>query len=257
MTRIKFIPSAIAILMSFRLLGQDSQFPVSLYPEGITVSYGIGSYSLIDEYISGERYSGGLPLLSINWARLHDRYTYQLELEYRGSQGIENYNVSTGITQFTLNQGFLYPLKKSSLFRKDLYAWIGPSTEFFLLYNKPEIAVSGFDYAQSFAGLLSLGFKGDVVYSLNPEFFVETSLRLSLLSLGLRMVDSEEDDQSPVKPLTSFSGLNSSFDLGIRYYLFYHLSVKLAYKFEFTRISAWEPLKSASDNLVFTLNYRF
>ena len=127
MTRIKFIPSAIAILMSFRLLGQDSQFPVSLYPEGITVSYGIGSYSLIDEYISGERYSGGLPLLSINWARLHDRYTYQLELEYRGSQGIENYNVSTGITQFTLNQGFLYPLKKSSLFRKDLYDLIMPS----------------------------------------------------------------------------------------------------------------------------------
>ena len=71
------------------------------------------------------------------------------------------------------------------------------------------------------------------------------------------MVDNEEDDQSAVKFLTLFSGLNSSFDLGVRYYLLDRLSVKLAYKFELTRFSAWDPLLSASDNLIIGLTYSF
>ena len=143
------------------------------------------------------------------------------------------------------------------LFKKELYIWLGPSTEFFFYYAKPHIAVSGFDYAQSFAGLFSLGFNADIVYSLNQSFQLESSLRSTVLSLGWRMVDSEEDDQSPVKPLTLFSGLNCSFNLGTRYYIFNRLSVIITYKFELTRISAWDPLLSTSNNATIGLTYRF
>ncbi len=143
------------------------------------------------------------------------------------------------------------------MFKKDLYIWLGPSTDFFLYNSEPFIAVSGFDYAKSFAGLFSLGFNADVIYPLKRNFQLESSLSLTVLSLGIRMVDTEEDNQSPGKLLTLFSGLNSSFDLGARYYLFNRLSVKLAYKFELTRISAWDSLLSASDNLVIRLTYKF
>ena len=88
-----------------------------------------------------------------------------------------------------------------TLFKNDLYIWLGPSTEFFFYYSKPNIAVSGFDYAQSFAGLLALGFKADAIYPLKRNFQLESSLGLTVLSLGFRMVDSEEDNQSPVKKL--------------------------------------------------------
>ena len=71
------------------------------------------------------------------------------------------------------------------------------------------------------------------------------------------MVDNEEDVQSGAKLLTLFYGLNASFDLGARYYLMDRLSVKLAYKFELIRISAWDPLLSASDNLIIGLTYSF
>jgi hypothetical protein len=105
--------------------------------------------------------------------------------------------------------------------------------------------------------LFSLGFNVEAIYPIKSEFHLESSLRLTVLSLGFHLVDNEEDDQSAVKLLTLFSGLNSSIDLGVRYYLLDRLSVKLAYKFELTRFSAWDPLLSASDNLIIGLTYSF
>ncbi len=256
-TKVKIIISAIALFIVAETLGQDTLSHLNVYPGGISIEYGIGSYSVKDEYISKEKYSGTLPYYSFGWARKHNKYVYRLEMAYRNSNSINNYNVSTNITQVTLNQGFLYPLKKMTLFKNDLYIWLGPSTEFFFYYSKPNIAVSGFDYAQSLAGLISLGLNVNGIYPLRNNLHLESSLRLTVLSLGFRMVDNEEDDQSAVKLLTLFSGLNSSFDLGVRYYLLDRLSVKLAYKFELTRISAWDPLLSASDNLIIGLTYSF
>ena len=247
-----------AILISIgNLLGQDSLNRQSTFPSGITIEYGFGNYSVKDEYISKEKYSGTLPFYSMGWARYHETYVYLLDMSYRNSNNIKNYNVTTNITQFTLNQGFLYPLRNISIFKKDLYLWLGPSTEFFFFYNDQNIAIAGFDYAQSLAGLFSMGLKLNSIYPLRHHLQLESSLNLTILSLGLRIVDNDEDDQSPVKILTLFSGLNSAFDLGARYYLFNRLSIKLAYKFELTRISVWEPLLSASDNLIIGLTYSF
>jgi len=255
---IKFTSICFAILISIgNLSGQDSLNQQSIFPPGITIEYGVGNYSVKDEYISKEKYSGTLPYYSVRWTKTHDEYVYRLDMAYRNSNDINNFNVTTDITQFTLNQGFLYPLKEISIFQKALYVWLGPATEFFFFYNYPNIAVSGFDYAQSFAGLFSLGLNVEGIYPLSSGFLLESSLRLTVVSLGLRMVDSEEDDQSPAKLLTLFSGLNSSFDLGVRHYLADRLSVKLAYKFELTRISTWDPLLSASDNLIIGLTYSF
>ena len=143
------------------------------------------------------------------------------------------------------------------MFSKNVYTFLGPSTELFFYYNNQNIAVDGFDYAQSFAALFSLGISSELIYPVWSNFNVESSLAFNVLSLGLRMVDDEETDASPAKPLTLFSGLNASFRLGARYYLFDNLSVKAAYLFRLTRISSWEPLLSASDNLVLTLTYGF
>jgi len=254
---LKIILLTLALLMAIQVSGQDSLSYLNIYPAGISFEYGIGNYSLKDEYISKEKYLGKLPYFSIGWARKHNKYVYRLEMEYRNSDEIKNNNVSANITQFILNQGFLYSLKKGELFKKELFLWLGPSTELFFFYNKQNIAVDGFDYSQSFAALFSAGINIFGSYSLNPKFLIESSLDLSVLSFGLRSVDNEEDDQTPAKLLTLFSGLNSSFDIGIRYYIFSKLSIKAGYKFELCRISAWHPLISASDNLLIGLTYNF
>ena len=254
---ISFLLGLSILSTNLEMFAQDSLIHNTIFPEGITLEYGIGSYAVTDEYISKEKYSGTLPFYSVKWTNRHDSYVYQVGIEFRSSSQIKNNNVSTEIFQFTLNQGFLYPLPEFSLFSKKTYAYIGPSTEVFVFYNNQIIAVSGFDYAQSFAVLLSLGLNSEIYYPLTSSINIEGSLNFSVLSLGLRMVDNEETDESPAKLLTLFSGVNGLFRLGMRYYLFDNLSVKTSYLAGFTRISVWNPLRSASDNLIFTLTYGF
>jgi hypothetical protein len=256
-TQIKILLTALTLLYLGHASGQDSISHGNFYPNGISVEYGLGRYSLKDNYISDEKYSGTMPYFSLGWARKHNKYAYRLELEYRNSNEIKNFNVSTNITQFALNQGFLYPLEERKLFNKELNLYLGPTTELFFFYNEPNIAVDGFDYAQSYAALFSLGIDFTGIYQLHSKFLVESSIGMSALSLGFRMVDSEEDDQSPVKLLTLFSGLNSSFNLGIRYYVFDRLSIKAGYKFELCRINEWNPMISVSDNLLIGLTCHF
>jgi len=245
------------LYLSSNISAQDTLPDSKIFPSGITLKYGTGRYSHKDQYISEEKYAGTLPYISFSWTRKHNRYVYYLEMAYRESSDVKNHNVSANITHFTLNQGFLYPLRKMTMFNKGLFLWIGPSSEFYFFYNKPDIAVSGFDYAQSFAVLFSLGLNAVCIYPVNNKFQVESLLRFTVLSFGGRMVDNEEDGQSPARLLTLLSALNSSFDLGARYYFFNHLSVNLAYRFELTRISKWEPLLAASDNVIVGLTYRF
>lgn len=239
------------------LKAQDSLDNKTIFPDGVTIEYGLGSYAVTDEYISTEKYSGSLPYYSIGWSNQHSDYVYHLKLDFRNSSEIKNNNVSTDIYQFTLNQGFNYALPKFTIFSKDAHLYLGPSTELFFYYNNQNIAVDGFDYAQSFALLISGGVSSQLFYKLSNSFNLEGSLDFSVLSLGFRMVDSEEEDVSPVKILTIFSGTNVVFKIGPRYYLFDNLSIKAAYLFHLTRISSWEPLLSASDNVVFTLTYGF
>jgi hypothetical protein len=85
----------------------------------------------------------------------------------------------------------------------------------------------------------------------------EASCQFSVLSLAFRMVDNEEDDKAPVDLLTLFSGIKGSFQSGFRFYPADHFSVKISYLYNFTRISKWDQLFTASDNLIFTLTYGF
>ena len=245
------------IAFSFNLTGQSGSSEPVVYPGGISLKYGWGAYALRDNYISPERYDGVLPFYAIGWTHTHDRYVYKLNFALRQADDIKNFNVSTNIVSFKLSQGFLYPLKPLNLFDKDLSLWLGPTTDVFYFENSPDIAVSGFDYTNSFSTLISLGFRGDGMYSIAKKFSFESSLQFTILSLGMRTVDSEEDEQPGAKPLTLASGLNASFDLGMCYDLFHWLSLGLSYRFELIRITAWENILSASNGAFVGLYFRF
>lgn len=248
---------SLILLLFTDIRAQNSNDKKTSFPEGITFEYGIGNLALTDEYISSEKYSGPIPYYSIAWASQHTDYVYHLKLDFSNSSDIKNYNVSTDIYQFTLNQGFSYALPEFTIFDKNLNMYIGPTTEIYFYYNRQNIAVSGFDYSQSFLVLISGGICSELYYKLWDDLNVEGTLEFSLLSLGLRMVDMEETDEQPVKILSLFSGTNLVFKFGPRYYLFDNLSVKASYLFHFTRVSSWEPLLSASDNVILTLTYGF
>jgi hypothetical protein len=252
-----FFIAILVFTIPHQLSAQDSLKQTTVYPVGISLEYGIGNLAVTDEYISDEKYSGSIPYYRVQWIKSHQDYIYHLSLDYRYSSEIKNYNVSTDIYQFTLHQGFSYAGPKFSLFNKDAYLFLGPSTEVYFYFNQQNIAVSGFDYAQSIAFLMSLGIDSDLIYKLANHFNIESSLNVSLLSLGFRMVDMEETDESPIKLLTLFAGTNAVFRLGIRYYIAQNFSIKAGYLFHLTRISSWDPLLSASDSFVFKVTYGF
>jgi hypothetical protein len=194
----------------------------------------------------------------VKWTKYQGNYGYIIGLDFQNSSKIKNNNVSSDIYQFALNQGFLYPISKFSLFSREIYSYLGPSTDLYFFFNKQRIAISGFDYAYSFACLLSLGINSEFIMPLQNNLFIESSLGFSVLSLGFRMVnDKDNNDESPAKLLTLFSGTSGSFKLGMRYYLLDNVSLKLAYRFHLTRISSWTPLLSASDDLILAFSYGF
>ena len=239
------------------LYAQDMMQNKIRFPEGISLGYGMGNFAVNDEYISKEKYAGSYPLFSLDWTNRHKKYIYQLGLSYRYSAVIKNQNVSTGIYQFSLNQGFLYSLMQFHLFNKNAYWFLGPSTDLFFYYNNQNIAVSGFDYANSYAVLLSLGLKSKIIYPVSTNLNIESAIDFNVLSFGIRMVDSEETNESPVKLLSLLTGLKGSFHIGARYYLSKRLSAGIGYYFTITRISAWDALRSASDNVVVGLTFKF
>ncbi len=162
--------AVLIIFFTKNLFGQESLKHNSIFPKGMSIEYGIGSYAITDEYISNEKYSGSLPYYGITWAKQHSDYVYHLSIDFRNSSEIKNNNVSTDIYQFTLNQGFNYALPKFTIFNKDAHLYLGPSTELFFYYNNQNIAVDGFDYAQSFALLISGGISSQLFYKLSNNF---------------------------------------------------------------------------------------
>jgi hypothetical protein len=221
-------------------------------PSGISIKAGLGRYSVRDEYFSAEKYSGTLPYFSATWARLHERGGYRIGVEYRNSSEIRNNNISAGVTSFSLNLDYLYRVATLSLFSRDAFLFLGPSTGFFMHFSELHIAFSELEIPYSFAILLPLGVNSTLVLPVTDRLQLAGSFRSSIFSLGLRMIDLDEDvdEESPVRFLTLPSGTNANLRLGLRYILMDRLSLDLGYELQVLRIKPWDPLLSASDNLL-------
>jgi hypothetical protein len=239
------------------VLGQSAAAGSIPYPGGLTLTGGAGTFSLRDENISDQRYAGTLPYLGLAWARDHTSYVYHVGIELRQSDDIRNHTISSSITRLVLGQAFLYPLAPRRALGHDLGLFLGPRTDVVLQVNEQHLAVNALGYATSVSGLLSLGLQAEAILPLSERVTAHGSLRTSVLSLGIRAVDDEIDDASPVKPLTLLSGTDVSFELGARYHLSGRLSLRLAYLFQLYRVTAWNPIVAASDNLVGGLTWRF
>ncbi|MEJ2184599.1 MAG: hypothetical protein P8Z36_01540 [Gemmatimonadota bacterium] len=231
--------------------------PPRAYPVGLAVSYGVGAYGVRDEAISTQRYEGTLPYLSVSWTRDHTRYIYRVEMEFRRSEEIRNYTVSTTITRFVLGQAFIYPVGTRTALGRDVGFFLGPTSEVALLLNEQHIAVDALGFAQSVAALLSLGLQADALMPVSQRITALASLRSSVISLGIRAVDDEIDDASPARLLTLLDGVNASLETGAIYRLGGRLSFRLAYLFQLGRIAAWQPVLDSSDSIVGRLSWRF
>ncbi|MFH1567227.1 MAG: hypothetical protein ABIL09_04445 [Gemmatimonadota bacterium] len=246
----------LALLTPAAASAQAPATPAAAYPVGVSVAGGAGALGLRDESISSQRYSGTLPYLAAAWTADHQGYLFRVGAEFRQSDRIRNHNVSTRITRFALGQSYLYRLAPRRIAGRPVRLCAGPLTGIAVYTNEQHITVDALGFAQSVCVLLSLGARGDALVPLTARLTAHGSLRASLLSLGVRAVDDEIDDSSPARLLTPWSGVDLSFETGVLGRVSERFTFGVAYLFQLTRVSSWNPLLMASDSLVARLTCR-
>jgi len=248
-----FSAPALILILAGVAAGQHQS---TLYPAGLSFQYGLGQYSVRDEYISKERYSGTLPYVSAEWSRFHETWGYRMSFEFRHATDIRNNNVTAEILQAALYRDYIYPVGRKSLLGKDAHLFLGPATGIHMYFNDQKIAAQhALNIDFSTAILFSLGMNAMVIIPFQSNLQLEGSLRLSLLAIGVRSTDVVEEEGSMGGILTVLSGTDPTADCGIRYFIKDKLSLKAAYKLQILSISKWNPLLSVSDNITLSISY--
>jgi len=258
-TKSKIIFSTFLLLLALESPGQDTLNNKTVFPSGISVGYGQGLFSVKDEYISKEKYSGTLPYINLEWVRFHHKNAYHLEFEYRNSTNIKNNKISAKVMQFVFNQDFSYPVGSFPLFSRNVYAYLGPSVQFFYYDIHYNFAQPGtFISPKTFGIIGSLAINTEFLYPVNKKLRIEGLIRSNLVSFSGKDYDERkyEDEPGPAL-LTVFTVTKFDFDLSIRYYLVNRVSAALRYRFDLIRINKWDPYIASSNNLIISLNFTF
>ena len=247
---------AVAVCAPAGLPAQDAARHRDVFQRGLTIGTGVGSYAVRDEYLSRERYSGSLPSFRASWSRFHEHAGYRLGFGVRSSSAIRDHSVAAQVTHVSLDLDYLYPAGRPSLLGRSAHLFVGPTAGIFFYLNDQQIASDGLDLAISFAALVSTGITSDLVVPLNQRLRLAASARLDLLSAALRMVDVVESDESPGRILTPFSGTRASGRVAAQCRLVSGLSLEAGFGWELLRITPWDRLVSASDEVfvAFTLS---
>jgi hypothetical protein len=251
----------IIVIVIFPIVSSKAQDDIPkqppVYPGGIFIEYGFGNYAIKDEYITDQKYSGYIPYFSLNWSRFKNGRGLLLDIESRSTSEIYNNAVACSITQNGLNQDFFYSLGKFGLFKNDVHAYMGPSINILLYTLNYKFGTYNHVTTESNGTIVSLGSNVQFVSNITKKFLAEGSIHLSLASICSKAFQSYKHDEPESKLLLVPKALNTDIAVGLRYYLFNSLSVRVSYKLQVFRINEWDPMISSSNNLIFSLTYHF
>jgi hypothetical protein len=252
----RVLVSTVSLFIFSQALAQDTSNYRTVFPSGIFIGYGLGSYSVRDEYISKQRYSGTLTYVNVEWVRFHDTNAYRLAFEYRSSGNISNNKISAKVGQFTFSQDFSYSIGK---FPGDIHAYVGPSVQIFYYGIDFNFAEPGtFISPKTFGVVGSLGINAECIYRLSDVVIFESLLRSNVVSFTAKDNDEQKYGDESGPALTSvFTATKIDFILSARLRLIDDVSVYLGYKFDFSRINRWDPYVAASNSLFTSINYEF
>ena len=257
-TKLKIIISAITTILALQTHAQDSLNHSTVFPTGISIGYGQGLYSIRDEYVSEEKYSGTIPYYSMEWTRFKNKNGYRLKFEYWKTIDISNNNISAEAQQVNFNQDFIYPIGDFSLFSRPVYVYLGPSVQLFYYEIYYHFVRPGTFISPGANGIMfSLGVNTEFIYRVNKKVNVEAFLRTSLFSYASKAMDDQKYSNDLGSTLVSvFTASKSDLDLSVRYYLFNRISLSLSYKFYLSRINKWDPYIASSDNIILSFTVK-
>ena len=228
---------------------------LDFYPQGAVFETGYGSFTVRDEYISPERYTGDIKTLKLAWSQIHEgKRGYESTFDYVYGAKIRNYAVSAEVQEFSLNHVFLFPVKKEHyLFSKRYYSLIGPSAELWFHIRHQNISNYLITIPYSLVGMLSLGFNQKIIIPVNSKFGFSCFYKIGIFSLTGKTNYSNpdnEDKPSSVKLLTPLTGLRACIDYSAYYTVNSHITCKTGYEFRVANIAnntSWDDMANAMD----------
>ena len=231
------------------LAGQVPDTDHQTVASGFALALGTGPYTVHDDYLSHERYTGTLSYIRASWTHVGQGRGYRLAFGYDGSGDVSNHTVSAQIDHAELNVDYFHRVARFRFLSRDAQLFLGPSGGFALYVNQPDVSGNVLDLMVSFAALLSAGVNAQAVVPVSRRLHVTGSLRTTVLSLAVRMVDLVGEEESPVGLLTPLKGFSSTLALDARYSLLNHVALGVGCELGMLRIRSWDKLASAGDNL--------
>ena len=212
----------------------------------VIINSGISFYSVINEDISFEKYSG--TLIPFNFKLYSNITERQFRSFYFAIQTgtIYNFNVDAQINEVTLGWDYGFKLNK----KKQYDLFLGPAT--FLYFSNRTQEMPSKYYINSKLGLVSLasvfGIKSNHLTKLNYNI----TSRLGLLTAGF---SPYEDNQTKIlNPLNGFQFFISGL---VSYKIIKWADIAVEYSFQVYNITAWNRAYSLSDKLMINLIFSF
>ncbi|MGE5409766.1 MAG: hypothetical protein ACM3MI_02310 [Clostridiales bacterium] len=227
------------------------------FNSGISIRGGISHLVLKDEFISQEKYTGFAPYYALDWSNIHDSYGFHFTMDLINTNELKNYNMSAKMIECSMSLGYMYDIGNTELYSRKIYFMLGPAPEIYIHFRSQNIAKGGlaiFD-AYSFAALFSAGIRLDAYYPINNDFALAGSLQSSLISLAAKYIDPENKSKSLIKITAPYSDGKYSFEASAAFSYFRPFKFQAGYRFKFIRLTSWDYLASAGDNLFLTLTY--
>jgi hypothetical protein len=237
-------------------LTQEPPAPSDLFLTGLTISTGVGHYSMRDQLLLGERFTGTGSFSEISWARFEDGRGSRMTLGLRASGDVRNHTLSAAASGVTLDLEACNRIGTLPVLGRRATVCLGPSAGAAVFTDDKDPLHTGSEPAISSSVFISAGAISGVVLPLNPRLTARATGRFDLFSVGLRTLGPTTADLPPKSLHRAANATYGSAGISLRYELDEPLSVGLGYVAQFMRIGSWEYLGLARSRLVAAVTLR-
>ena len=224
----------------------------------VSVSAGMGKLAIRDRAISSERYTGPLIHMSADWNDFGPEKGTHWGIRIRAGEDIANGLMTAEVAQLELDLDLLYSVYRTQILGRDAFVYLGPSTGTYLYLREQQIAFTGgtAGFAVSIYIETPLGIQSRLILPIGRRLQIEADLYLDVVSLGIRVPFSDDEDAAKLVHLGNSPEAN--LDLKLSYYVIGGLYLQLATQQDATKVGAWETdMLSGYSGITLGLGYDF
>jgi hypothetical protein len=227
----------------------------------IDAAFGLGTYAIIDEYVSQHKYSGPITTMKLKWTSTRDSTQSSLGMEFQQSGSISNNSVEADVYNIRLQYNETYCVPTWHLLSDKDRCSLGPSMELMTHIRMQQVADRDF-YSKylSFFLLFSGGAVAEYMLPIGDSFRLTSAAFVEVVSVGIRAVDlttkSASEQRDPIiRILTPLTNQNIRWVVGCEYDVGSGFTATGQYEFRLLRNTSWDRFVAAGDYVSIRVAY--